>query len=180
MRSSTFFAGLALCGGLVSAFPNPNMFRRDDKAGFCLTDTDAASLTAGFVSLLTDYTLAEAQAILAPDFQDFSSSINFLIGADLTAATFPSIGAFEAGQSQQPPLFDFQVLSPTSWHTCTQVFFRWSTPVTPYAPGLPVFGINVMQIVKNNGVLQIQTNWSEFDSGVWVLDLNGTCSAGAS
>jgi len=179
MRFSTIFAGFALGAGLATAFPSADAHRRgdgdnDSDKHFCLSDADATALRDVFVGFLTDPATTTTNAgKLADDFADFSSSINFLIGLPADAQTFTKT-TFISGQGAQKPLTDFQVLSPQSWHTCTQVFFRWSTTVDN---ALPVFGINIMQIAKNNGVLQIETNWSEFDTGAWVLDIGGTCQA---
>ena len=49
-------------------------------ADACLTDSDANGLVSGFASLLTNYTLATAEALLAPDFTDTSDSINYMAG----------------------------------------------------------------------------------------------------
>lgn len=46
----------------------------------CLTNATASNLVNGFASLLTAYTNATANALLASDFTDTSDSINFLAG----------------------------------------------------------------------------------------------------
>jgi hypothetical protein len=138
----------------------------------CLTPESAQYLVSGYSSLLTAYTTANANQYLSDSFTDTSDSINFLIGAPLGSVTFPSKAAFEAGQGAQPPI-DFQVLNIDAV-TCDTIVFRWIAQVGTQ----PVKGINIMVASNANGTdesWQIETNYSEFNSAVWVLDIGGTC-----
>jgi hypothetical protein len=88
--------------------------------------------------------------------------------------TFPTLAAFEAGQSQQPSI-PFAVLN--IWHGCNIIGFRWKSAQTPD----PVYGINIQTIIPKNGtstcsapVFQIETNYSEFDTAAWIVNIPGT------
>lgn len=136
---AAIFTGLV---ALVAAAPQGRPSRpggpNPPSTSLCLTTTTAGNLVSGFASLLTAYSNATADALLASDFTDTSSSINALIGIDTNAVTFPSKDAFKAGQGTQPPI-PFTVLSIDAI-TCTNITFRWSTTVTPV--GAVVKGIN--------------------------------------
>lgn len=144
-------------------------------AATCLTSTDAQNLVTGFASLLTAYTNATAEALLAGDFSDTSDSINFLAGNPLGSTTFPSKGAFEAGQGSQPPI-GFQVLNIDAV-TCTVIAFRWEATIGPQTP---VKGINILYAENNSGAAdgwQIKTVFSEFNSGLWSQEVGGVCAS---
>ena len=139
----------------------------------CLTDSTASYLVDGFGSLLTAYSNATAEAILASDFTDTSDSINWLAGYPLGSTTFPSKLAFELGQGSLPPI-GFQVLSIDAV-TCTVIAFRWQA----FLGGSPVKGINIIYASNLNGTTegwQIETNFSEFNSGLWLQEIGGTCT----
>lgn len=138
----------------------------------CLTDASASYLVNGFGKLLTAYTTADAEALLASDFTDTSDSINFLAGYPAGSVTFPSKAAFEAGQGSQPAI-GFQVYSIDAV-TCKVIAFRWAALLG----GSPIKGINIIYASNLNGTdagWQIETNYSEFNSGLWTQEIGGTC-----
>jgi hypothetical protein len=104
----------------------------------CLTDDTAAHLVNGYASLLTAYTNATANALLASNFTDTSDSINWIAGIPLGSATFSSLAAFIAGQGTQNSI-GFTVYE--TMYSCTQVAFRW-VAVVGYQT-YPAKGINV-------------------------------------
>jgi hypothetical protein len=81
MRFTAFAATASLLAGIASASVVPA----------CLTDDDATALVNGFASLITSYNQTVAETILAPDFSDTSSSINYLIGATGAAVCYPAV-----------------------------------------------------------------------------------------
>jgi hypothetical protein len=84
--STVFLAGASLLS-LASASP---VARDDTHGGFCITDSDAASLSASFASLIIKYNKTVADTVLTTDFQDWSSSINFLTGAPVRPDYLPT------------------------------------------------------------------------------------------
>jgi hypothetical protein len=54
------------------------------------------------------------------------------------------------------------------FHLCTKVLWRWRFNLTP----LPVRGMNVFEV--NPQTKQIETNYVEFNSAVWLYDLGYT------
>ena len=132
----------------------------------------------------------------------------------LGAATFTSREAYEAGQGSQPNI-TFQLLNvckssfrqplaptqrltqPLPGHNCDVVTLRWRAPLpnpnTASGPSTqtPVMGLIVLQ-TKFNGYANaepflIQTVYSEFNSGDWLVNLgvfkpnctaNGNSAAG--
>ena len=70
----------------------------------CLTNATASYLANGYGSLLSAYTNATANSLLASDFTDTSDSINWLAGIPLGGYTFSSKAAFIAGQGTQLPI----------------------------------------------------------------------------
>jgi hypothetical protein len=140
----------------------------------CLTDDTASYLVNGFASLLTSYSNATAEAILASDFSDTSDSINWLAGYPLGGATFPSKQAFELGQGSQPAI-GFQLYSIDAV-ACKVIAFRWAAIL---GSGSPVKGVNIIYASNLNGTAegwQIETNYSEFNSGLWLEEIGGSCS----
>ena len=63
--------------------------------GKYLTQNSAQALATGFGKLISAYTMADAEALLADNLVDYSDSINSLIGQPVGQATFPSKAAFE-------------------------------------------------------------------------------------
>ena len=140
----------------------------------CLNPTTASNLVNGFASLLTNYNVNTANALLASDFTDTSDSINFLAGYPLGSTTFPSKAAFEAGQGSQPAI-GFNVLNIDAV-TCTVIAFRWEAILGSQPP---VKGINILyasNLNHTNAGWQIETVYSEFNSGTWSQEIGGVCA----
>ncbi|KIX09613.1 uncharacterized protein Z518_00693 [Rhinocladiella mackenziei CBS 650.93] len=140
----------------------------------CLDSSSAEYLVNGFASLLTAYSNATAEALLASNFTDTSDSINFLVGNPLGSVTFPSKAAFEAGQGSQPPI-GFTILNIDAV-TCDVIAFRWAATLGPDAP---VKGINILYASNLNGTAagwQVKTVYSEFNSGTWSQEIGGVCA----
>ncbi|OQV06181.1 hypothetical protein CLAIMM_10793 [Cladophialophora immunda] len=139
----------------------------------CLSTAAASSVVNGFASLLTAYSNATANSLLASDFSDTSDSINFLAGNPLGSVTFPSKLAFEQGQGTQPAI-GFNLLNIDAI-TCTVIAFRWEAIL---GSGSPVKGINILYTENPTGTedgWQIQSVFSEFNSAVWTIEIGGTC-----
>ena len=142
----------------------------------CLTPAIAAGLVSGFGSLISAYSNATAESLLASDFTDTSDSINFLAGVPEGAVIFPSKLAFEIGQGGQPNI-PFTVINIDAV-TCNVVAFRWFVTIGP----TNIKGINIFYAkYSGNKYLgvngwQIETNYSEFDSGLWLEAIGGTCT----
>ena len=87
----------------------------------CLTSTDATTLATNFGQLVSGYSEKLANQTLAPNFQDYSESVNSLIDNGGTAPvallgqTFASRAAFEALSAQQPAV-PFALKN--VWYTC--------------------------------------------------------------
>ena len=140
----------------------------------CLDSTSAAYLTNGYGSLLSAYTNATANAILASTFTDTSDSINWLAGIPLGGYTFSSKAAFIAGQGTQPAI-GFNVTE--IMFSCTEVAFRWTASVGRKA--FPAKGINMFTTSNLNNTAagwQIQNMYSEFNVGAWETDIGRTCT----
>jgi hypothetical protein len=138
--------------------------------GKCLNTQSAQYLVDGFGGLLSNYTTANADTLLADDLTDFSDSINSLIGQPVGNATFPSKAAFEAGQGSQPAV-PFEVLAIEAV-TCDTIAFRWLVGLPPN----PVKGITILKAENNQSkadTWQIKTIFSEFNSIAWLEDIGG-------
>ena len=87
------------------------------------------------------------------------------------SATFNSRAAFEAGQGSQPPI-PFELLN--FWYNCDTVFIRWRSIIAAGAPEF-VTGIIVAEAVQapagNKYPWLINTVYSEFNSGAWLVDI---------
>jgi hypothetical protein len=173
LKSLLAAAALAVAASATPvAEPQPGWWARDR----CLTPAIASGLVEGFGSLISAYSNATANSLLAADFTDTSDSIDFLIGAPEGTVTFPSKLAFELGQGSQPPI-PFTVINIDAV-TCSTVAFRWFVTIGPKI----IKGINVFDASfsgnKNLGVegWQIETNFSEFNSGLWLEAIGGTCT----
>jgi len=138
--------------------------------GTCLNTISVNYLVTGFGGLLSNYTTAAAETLLADDLTDFSDSINSLIGSPVGPATFPSKAAFEAGQGSQPSV-PFQVLAIEAV-TCDTIAFRWLVGLPPN----PVKGITILKAENSQGqanTWQIKTIYTEFNSIAWLQDIGG-------
>ncbi|KAH9834695.1 S-adenosyl-L-methionine-dependent methyltransferase, partial [Teratosphaeria destructans] len=98
----------------------------------------------------------------------------------LGATTFASRAAFEAGQGAQPAI-PFEQLN--LWYNCDNVFLRWRSTMSPEI----VTGIIILETTKADASSAqpwlIDTVYSEFNSGAWLVDLGvftpSNCSTGA-
>jgi len=143
----------------------------------CLCYDDASYLVNSYALLLNstfDATLAAD--IISPTVEEFSDSINFLAGIPYGAATFSGLAVIEGGIASQPPM-PFEVLSIDAV-TCTTVAYRWLAYPSPAGPvrGITIFYATLGTNTANgaNG-WEIQTQFVEFNSAQWVLDIGGTC-----
>lgn len=61
------------------------------------------------------------------------------------------------------------------YHNCNTLTFRYKLD-TGSPKGLPVTGINVMELTSD--LSQVQTQYAEFNSGAWLADLgNPECGS---
>lgn len=149
----------------------------------CMTDDQANVVAEKYGDLIAAYTEELADAILTPDFTDWSESVNTLINTcpqgdaaktlPLPAATFNNREQFEIGQGQQPPI-NFKQLQ--LWNACNSVIIRWETTNTANITDVkPVIGLIVMDTVKAPAGSQypflITRVFSEFDAGAWLQNL---------
>lgn len=151
--------------------------------GTCLTAANAQTVATKYGELISAYSDAAADAILAHNFTDYSEGVNTLINTcpqgaaakslPLFDPTFTSRELFKEGQGQQPPI-NFEQLA--IWYSCDSVTIRWTSDNT--APGTnvkPVVGLIVMTTIEAPaGSLHpfiIDTVYSEFDSGAWLQNL---------
>nr|POE90374.1 hypothetical protein CFP56_71099 [Quercus suber] len=141
----------------------------------CLTNYEANLLAKNFGLLISDYSNSLANETLAPNFQDYSESVNTLIDSagsspvPLLGPTFQSRADFETGSAAQPPV-PFTVKN--VWYTCNVITVRWQSDQTPE----PVVGISVLHTVYAPTLtdllrFQIDEVWAEFDSGAWLVNL---------
>lgn len=167
--------------------------RRHNGRGECLSDADADKVATAYAALIVSYSDSLADAILTPNFTDYSESVNTLINScpqgdaakplDLLAPTFTSRDQFKTGQGQQPSI-NFERLN--LWHSCDTAIIRWKTTNTAPIPNpKPVVGLISMEVVKNPSGGEypwlIDTVYSEFDAGAWLQNLveAGICSTNA-
>jgi len=144
------------------------------RAGKCMTDSQAQRVATNFKTLIADYSDELADATMTTDFSDYSGGVNTLINSGclgpqpLNDATFSSLEEFKAGQGAQPAI-PFEQLN--LWHTCDTVVIRWTSAQDPE----PVTGNIVMEAVPSKkGSSEpwlIQTVYSEFNSGAWLVNL---------
>ncbi|KAF2857723.1 hypothetical protein K470DRAFT_260548 [Piedraia hortae CBS 480.64] len=166
-----FTLSFAACLALASALPEP-MFRRFNFSASCMTNYDAQKVATNFKTLIDNYSDDLADAALTEGFSDYSDSVTTLIDSGCTgpqalgAATFDSRESFKAGQGAQPPI-PFEQLN--LWHNCDTVFLRWRSAQEPE----PITGIIVLetQVDSSSGERLINTVYSEFNSGAWLVNL---------
>ncbi|OAP58114.1 hypothetical protein AYL99_07204 [Fonsecaea erecta] len=171
MRSFTIAAAAAL---ISSAYASPwtmgGLWGGKFDPAKCLTQPSVDTLVTGFGQLISNYTDALAETILADNLTDFSDSINSLIGQPVGGATFPSKAAFEAGQGSQPPV-PFQLIAIEAYN-CDTISLRWIAGLQPQ----PVKGITVLKASNSQGqkdTWQISTIYTEFNSIAWLEDIGG-------
>ncbi|KAK4553268.1 hypothetical protein LTR86_009568 [Recurvomyces mirabilis] len=139
----------------------------------CIPTPSASTLATNFGKLISAYSDKLANATLAPNFRDFSESVNTLIDnggstpKNLLSATFTSRSDFEAASAGQPAEpFEIKEL----WIACDVLIIRWLSAQSP----LPVVGISVAHVVFNRPNWQIDEVWAEFDSAAWLRNLGFT------
>lgn len=148
-------------GGLWGGKGNPSK---------CLNQATAQYLVDGFGKLISAYTTADADKLLADNLVDYSDSILALQGLPVGTPAFPSKAAFEAGQGAQPPV-PFQLLALEAFN-CDTVSFRWLGGLQPD----PVKGITILKASNSQGkpdTWQISTIFTEFNSLTWFKDIGG-------
>lgn len=167
MRFSSILAPLSLLG-LATAAPSG---RRGIYKGIPY-DT-AVQIVNDFVSTLTAFDAAVASNLLAPDLQDYSDSINFLIGAPAGSITFDGAQAYIGGQGAQPPIgldiLDIDAVTPEG-----VIVFRWTAQVA--LDLAPANGITVLHTTQSGsdptivgpGGYQLAKIFTEFNSAAWI------------
>lgn len=108
---------------------------QEDQGNPCLTTETALEVGNNWIQICSNYSNALAEAAVAPDYVEWSTSINFLtdncndsgVPLPLNAQTFSSRAELMLGQSAQPSLALEQV---EIWFTCKTVVMRFQmTPV---------------------------------------------------
>ncbi|CAK3955362.1 Hypothetical predicted protein [Lecanosticta acicola] len=174
-------ASLFAVTALASPWGNGNPWGSIKRAGWyatrdssCMSDDDAQQVADNFAQSISDYSDSLADSAFTTDFHDYSDSVIELMDngcpnspTALGSATFDSLAAFKAGQSAQAPI-PFQQLN--LWHTCDAVTLRWVSSGTGQEPE-QVTGIIVLETVYQSGTWLIQTVYSEFNSGAWLVNL---------
>ncbi|KAF2772407.1 hypothetical protein EJ03DRAFT_348784 [Teratosphaeria nubilosa] len=145
-----------------------------ERDGSCMSADEAQQVATNFKDLIASYSDSLANQTLTTDFTDTSDSVTTLIDSGCTgpeslgATTFASRAAFEAGQGSQPAI-PFEQLN--LWYNCDNVFLRWRSTMSPEI----VTGIIILETTKaDESSAQpwlINTVYSEFNSGAWLVDL---------
>ncbi|KAK4575326.1 25S rRNA (adenine2142-N1)-methyltransferase [Recurvomyces mirabilis] len=188
--TALIFAGLVSLGACAAVETKNAIDARDDgtnscKKQNCMDDSQAEKVADNFAHLVSAYTKADADAVMAPDFLDYSDSVTALINSGCPngpvpygAPTFASRDQFEAGQSSQPNI-TFTILS--VWHNCDTVILRWRGPLpNPFpnaiSPQQAVTGLIVIETTFQGfncpQPFLIKTVFSEFNSAAWLYDLS--------
>ncbi|KAJ9645469.1 hypothetical protein H2204_001049 [Knufia peltigerae] len=178
MRFSQIVAPIGLVGMAAAFQPVANKRGGD---GQCIPYATAQKLVADWVTTLTTPSdVANMENVLAPSFSDYSDSINFVAGIPLGSVTFPTPGAYIAGQGAQPPI-GVDVLNLDAV-TCDGVIaVRWVGTVGSNVAEAK--GISILHAVQSGSDCDAvgPTGWqlgqlfTEFNSAAWVLDIGGTC-----
>ena len=137
----------------------------------CLSQDSAQYLVDGFGKLISAYTTADAEKMLANDLVDYSDSILALQSLPLGGPVFPSKAAFEAGQGSQPAI-PFELLALEAF-TCDTIAFRWETTLKAGA----VKGITILKAENSQGqanTWQISKIFTEFNSITWLEGIGGS------
>lgn len=147
----------------------------------CMTTAEAQQVADNFQALIDQpFSIPLAEAALTPDYVDWASGVNTLINSgcaeplSLTGPTFTNRTDFINGQSGQAPI-GFQILN--LWNNCDTVMLRWlgTNLGGPTTPAEDTHGLIVLEVVQNTSSTsqpwQIQTSYSEFNSGSWLYDL---------
>jgi len=169
----------------ITAFAASAVARLQGRASTCMNDKDAQQVASNFRESIANYSDQLADDAFTTDFTDYSDSVIELINSGcagpvaLGSATFDGLDAFKAGQGAQPPI-PFEQLN--LWHTCDTVIIRWRSAQEPEI----ITGNIVMEAVPSAAgskyPFKIQTVYSEFNSGAWLVNLGvfkpSNCSAG--
>jgi len=156
-------------------YKRPYWAGRPGRDSSCMSDAEAQGVADNFRESIADYSDALALRAFTENFHDYSDSVIELINngcpnspVPLGSATFDSRASFMAGQGAQPPI-PFQQLN--IWHTCDTVIIRWLSSGPGQEPE-QVTGIIVMETVNQNSTWLIDTVYSEFNSGAWLVNLD--------
>ncbi|KAK3624644.1 hypothetical protein LTR56_020894 [Elasticomyces elasticus] len=145
-----------------------------NQTSHCMSRADAQQVADNYQNLQTQFTEALVMVSLSEGFALYSDSTSELINSGCNGpvpmgeATFSSRDAFLAGQGSQPnlPFYQFGL-----WHTCKQVVVRWRFFNAP----LIITGIMALETIPAppNATFPwlIETVYSEFDSGSWLVGL---------
>ncbi|KAK4896195.1 hypothetical protein LTR27_005716 [Elasticomyces elasticus] len=145
-----------------------------NQTSHCMSRADAQQVADNYQNLQTQFTEALVNASLSEGFALYSDSTNELLngGCDgpvlMGALTYSSRDAFVADQVQLPqlPFYQFGL-----WHTCKLVVLRWRFFKAP----LIITGIMALETVPAppNATFPwlIETAYSEFDSGSYLVGL---------
>jgi len=169
------FFSLIIPAALASlAFANPmeverSLEARSKIASKCVSYHTADKLVHDYIKLRTPgLSLYEKQAlanhILADNYADRSQSVDWLTNAEF--GTSNTKAEFIGGLQFVPPVPSIDTMD--VFHLCTKVLWRWRFNLLP----LPVRGMNVFEV--NPATKQIETNYVEFNSAVWMYDLGYT------
>ena len=173
MRSSIIAAATFAIGALAGG-PIYPYFQKRDCNDTCMTYDQATVVANNFKTLIASYSDDLADQVLAVDFTDYSDSVTSLINSGCTSPvpfgsmTFDSRSAFESAQAAQPAI-PFEILN--LWYACTgPVVIRWRSEQTPEI----ITGNIILETVRGNGSEPwiIQTVYSEFNSGAWLVNLD--------
>ncbi|KAK6204228.1 hypothetical protein LQW54_008347 [Pestalotiopsis sp. IQ-011] len=171
MPSLFSLSAAAACVGLVLATP-PLSHLHHGQRNACLSAPDGPRLAAQFADLVGNYTAAKADALLLPDYEDYSDGINSLTGKPLGSETFAGREAFKAAQVGHggTPMVVDDVLATT----CDTVVWTWTA--TFGAANQTARGINVVRYVPDpaNGTWWVARVDMEMNSLVYLQDLGGS------
>ncbi|ETS81305.1 hypothetical protein PFICI_06307 [Pestalotiopsis fici W106-1] len=162
-------AALAAPSSLPSASQNLSIFNK--RSDTCLDDADGARLAAQFADLVGNYTAAKADALLLPDYADYSDGINSLMGRPPGSETFAGREAFKAAQAGHggTPM----VVSDVVAVTCDAVVWTWTAAFGEAAKS--VRGINVVRyVLGEDGNWWVARVDMEMNSLVYLEDLGGS------
>jgi len=166
---ATAAASPATWGGSWGIWKSPNWLQTN--GGACMTDGDAQTVANNFEALIANYSDALANKTLTVNFHDYTDSVIELIDSGcpngpvpLGVPTFDSRASFEVGQGSQPAI---PFLKLNVWHNCETVTLRWMSTMSPSN----VTGIIVLESVYQDKTWLINTVYSEFNSGAWLVDL---------
>ena len=146
----------------------------------CIQDQEASKLATAFGTLISAWNGTLADIIIAPNFVDYSESINSLKNNGcstpnpLLGTTFTDKASFKSESAAQPAE-PFKITN--YWFNCNNVIVRWQSDQSPQ----PVVGISVLQVIPSTSSYKWQINmvWVEFDAAAWLVNLGvfkPTCS----